>query len=602
MAIRDNNFDIISKRFPILSAKLTQGAQRGGALLNIDKPLAVMWAQTQVKTPRPDTLYIASGLGTHIEALLPRMASSAAVVVYESSLENLQLMLSSQDLTDILSDPRLLLMAGPTGPLDFEQLHQLPVTRIQEVIPLRFSPVWQRDERIYAGFFTEIARQFDIVRNLHLTGFNDALLWQASTYKNLPLHIAAPDVGVLRDAFRNVPVILVGAGPSLDEAEDFLREAADRAIIIGVNSSYKKLRKIGIAPHLVLAADPRDDTYRGFAGEPTDNTYLVAPFIVNPSVIRAFKGQAFSWSGENSPLVNTLRQKMRLPQGTSVLEKGTVSLSVADLAALMGCRRLILVGQDMAIGEGGLIHTVDSFYGGYKARNIKYKEDNAGQSNARKVPGNTLSEVTTLNNLYLYLRSFELWVAEHPEIEVINTSRLGAKIAGAAYMSYPDVLTKIPPLRANVLERLTDIFQAAPEHKIPLHEWIDALKPIYRYAVRLYELSLKAAIALEILPQSSHQHPENPKIKEIIELGTSINELIDKDPEAYQILLEGKLKKSLLDFQQTTRMLETSSPFSSSLTKNKEFFWALVEGIEPAIAFIKEVIEANQTTITENNL
>jgi len=588
-----DNLAIISRRFPLLAAKLKETRDGDGIPLKIEKPLAALWAQTQIKAVKPDTLYVVSGLGNHVEAIMSRMDPSGTLLVYEASIKNMRATLSAFDSSYILNDPRVILMGGVISPADFELLHQLPVSRIQEVLPLRYSPVWQQDEKTYASFFAEAARQFDMVRRLHMTSFNDALLWQACILKNLARHLGVPDVGALAGLFKDTTAILIGAGPSLDdpETESFLEEVSGRALLIGMNSSYRKLRKLGIAPHLVLAADPRDDTYRGYERQPVDKTFLVAPFIVNPKVISVFKGRAFSWSGENTPLVSLLRQQVKLPQGTGILEKGTVSLSVADLAVLLGCPRLILVGQDMAIGEGGVTHTVDSFYEGFKVKELKYKEDNALQSNARKVPGNTIPEVTTLNNLYLYLKSFELWVAEHPQLEVLNCSRIGAKIAGAPYMSYPEISSKLQPQNTSITERLENAFEKAPEKRVLASEWRNALRPILEYAQKLYNMALTAAVALEALPARLHQHPEHPQIKEIQSMITAINAAIDKNPEGYRVLLEGKLKKSLLNFQQTTRMMETTSPFSGSLTKNKEFFWALVEGIEPALALINEAIE-----------
>ena len=46
---------------------------------------------------------------------------------------------------------------------------------------------------------------------------------QENTLKNIPHMVHAPDVGELRDKFKDIPFILIGAGPSLDESIDFLK-------------------------------------------------------------------------------------------------------------------------------------------------------------------------------------------------------------------------------------------------------------------------------------------------------------------------------------------------------------------------------------------
>ena len=48
--------------------------------------------------------------------------------------------------------------------------------------------------------------------------------------------IGSPDIGEMAGEFKDIPFILIGAGPSLDESIDFLREMQDKAIIVSSNS------------------------------------------------------------------------------------------------------------------------------------------------------------------------------------------------------------------------------------------------------------------------------------------------------------------------------------------------------------------------------
>lgn len=588
MAFDAKTQEILARRCPTVALGLKKAA--GGQPFVLAKDMAVLWAQTQVKTPRPNTLYIVSGFGEHLWALLPRVDASACVVVYEASLPRLKATLESQDLAALLEDERLHLFAGPVGVSEFERLHQMPVARLSDVQPLRMSLAWQLDAKAYESFFAEFARHFEVTRRLHMTNFNDSLFWQAMTFKNIDQHCRAPDVACLKGLFADLPVVLVGAGPSLDEAEAFLKEAKDRALIIAVNSSYRKLRNIGIKPHLVLAADPRDDTAKGFENVPTaDGSYLVAPFIANHRAIEAFKGRAFSWSGDNNYVIKLARRRLGLGEGTVILEKGTVSVSVADLAFVLGARRLILVGQDMAIKSDGQTHVADSIYEGFKLSQGALKtQKESPQGVTKMVAGNTLPEVPTLNNLFTYLKIFEQWVELHPLIEVINTSRLGARIAGARYMSYEEAQEKLPASALGVDQRLQEAFQNAPEQKIQPQQWWQALRPTYDTARKVYQQALKAAIALEALPERFWQvnFKDAKEVREIYEYASTINQLIERNPEDYRVMIEGRLKKTLLQYQVQLATLEGKDPFALELMRNREFFWALAEGVEPLVGLL----------------
>lgn len=587
--------EILARRFPTVSLALRQTPGGASAPFDVKKEMAVLWAQTQIKAPKPNTLYIVSGFGEHLWALLPRIDATACVVVIEASLPRLRATLEAQDWTALLEDDRFHIFAGQVPPSEFERLHQLPIARVGGVQPLRFSLAWELEAKTYESFFTEFARQFEVTRRLHLTNFNDSLFWQATTLRNLDLHCRAPDVECLKGIFQDLPVILVGAGPSLDEAEDFLKQAQGRALIIAVNSSYRKLRNIGVRPHLCLAADPREDTARGFDNVPTnDGTFLVAPFIVHPRAVEAFEGHAFSWSGENNFLVHLLRRRLGLHSGTVVLEKGTVSVSVADVAFILGARRLILVGQDMAIRSDGQTHVSDSIYEGFKlSANALKTQKESPQGATRMVEGNTQEQVPTLNNLFVYLKIFEQWVELHPQVEVFNTSRLGAKIAGAPYVSYAQALEKLPPTAGDPQSRLQAAYEAAPERQFEADAWIEALRPTFEMAKKVYAHALRGAVALEALPERYWQssYKDHKEVREIYECANALNALLEKNPADYRVMIEGRLKKTLLDYQIQTSQWEGKDAFAQELMRNREFFWALVEGVEPLLGILAEKLE-----------
>lgn len=558
----------------------------------VEESLAVLWAQAQTKNHKPNSLYLVSGFGEHVLALLPRLDPSSLLVVYEASLSRLKATVQAKDYSFALQDPRLQLFAGRVDAAEFERLQQMPLARVGEATALRFSPAWQLDDAGYQGFFAEFARQLEAARALHRANFNDGLFWQAASFRNLLTHSASPDVGVLAGRFKNIPAVLVGAGPSLDEAGDFLRSMAQKALIIAVNSSYRKLRNIGVKPHLVLAADPRWDTARGFHGQPTDDgTFLVAPFIVNPEVVLRFKGHAFSWSGQNNSLVNLLRQRLDLGEGTTLLEKGTVSLAAADLVCLIGANRLILVGQDMCLAPDGQTHVKDSIYEGAKIKT----SDPSREPPMKTVQGNTFGEVKTLNNLFVYLKSFEQWVQAHPQVEIFNTARLGAKIGGVPYVTYEQAAVKINgPMQGDIPDLFTRLQQAhdrAPETSKNTAEWRNALRLSQQFAQKLYRLALRTAVALEALPERYYQSSfqDHKDIRALFEAFDAINGLIDKNPNDYKVLLDGRLKKTLLEFQQARATLEAPNAHAERMLLNREFCWALVDGIEPALALMSEI-------------
>ena len=87
----------------------------------------------------------------------------------------------------------------------------------------------------------ELVRQYLVVRPLMEVNVRTAIDVQKNTFENLPHLANAPDVGEMKNQFRDIPFILVGAGPSLDESIDFLRacrtkQLLSRVIVLTGNS------------------------------------------------------------------------------------------------------------------------------------------------------------------------------------------------------------------------------------------------------------------------------------------------------------------------------------------------------------------------------
>ena len=87
------------------------------------------------------------------------------------------------------------------------------------------------DEAYYDKARNEIVRQNLVIRPLMEVNLRTGINLQENTFENMPHMATSPDVGELAGHFHDIPFILVGAGPSLDESIDFLREVQDKAIL-----------------------------------------------------------------------------------------------------------------------------------------------------------------------------------------------------------------------------------------------------------------------------------------------------------------------------------------------------------------------------------
>ncbi len=157
-------------------------------------------------------------------------------------------------------------------------------------------------------------------------------------------------LAVLKDKFKDIPAIIVSAGPSLSKNIQFLKENQDKALIFCVGTAFKALVEAGIKPDFLHAIEMYDCTAQ-INKYDLSGINFVSEGYTNPEFHRLkYKNKFFTLSREN--IANVWLADI-LGVDSSIYEtKGTVSYNALFSAHLLGCNPLILIGQDLAYSEG----------------------------------------------------------------------------------------------------------------------------------------------------------------------------------------------------------------------------------------------------------
>jgi Glycosyltransferase Maf N-terminal domain/6-hydroxymethylpterin diphosphokinase MptE-like len=278
-----------------------------------------------------------------------------------------------------------------------------------------------------SGFFED---EIEMIRNCH------------GNLRRWDLRVVEPK----RCREQNFPVIIAGAGPSLDRDLPRLRQLRDRAIVVSCGTAIGVLLKNGIRPDLhceiergelvhTLLSQVRD-TY-GFEG-----ITLVASTTVDPRVPSLFeKTWCFVRAGL-SPAVILTDGIPALP----FVDPLCCNAAFATVAAL-GFRNIWLFGLDLAQKEEGRHHAKDSVY--YEPSNAAIDEDYRRRFN-RVVAGNFGGTVRTFwafdSGRYMLGKA-----QRHFRTNLVNCSD-GASIDGArAKVATAVALPAVPTGRDAVL-------------------------------------------------------------------------------------------------------------------------------------------------------
>ena len=519
-----------------------------------------------------ESLYAVTGFGdgTHIQYFLENSSNGAYCIGTEKDTSILRETFSRIDCSKILSHERFGLGTGELDDDFFIDIQSAALTAISEVNSAVFSPLHSVDEGYYDRMRNELLRQYLVVRPLMEVNVRTSINIQQNSFTNLKHMATSPDVGELKDQFKEVPFIVIGAGPSLDESINFLRKVQDKAIIVASNSPYRKLINSGIRPHLVVTADPMRPTLSGFQDVKLDHVPLACPFSAYPEIVKRFAGRILSWSTLN-PVAEFTKKRTGKAPGTPILEQGTVSGCVLDLSKLLGCKKVLFIGQDMAVRDDGQYYTSDSTYADTGSH---YTDMQKGH----KLPGNTKDLVHVESRLFVYLKTFEQFVRNNPQVNYGNLAKDGVKIEGVPYLNFDEAFEWIDKDASAHLfdEKVSNLLS----NQIPCPDLTMLLQPLVKYTESLLKKSLSLAIEIDMLPEKFAQphYSENKRIKDILLQGGEVNRMVDSSPDLWNLVFEGKTKGELITYKRVIRDINSNNKNWDAIQRNKEYFWALSEG------------------------
>ncbi|MBD5781686.1 motility associated factor glycosyltransferase family protein [Pelagicoccus sp. NFK12] len=531
------------------------------------------------------------GDGSHLEALLELLPAEALVFCAEADPERFKSFLGMPSAEALLKDPRMVFGVGALDDSFFNALATERVVDFTNAEPLIFAPLFNLNESYYEQFFLQFVRQLEMWRKLFGTNLTKSGLWQGNSFRNFHSLMRAPDPIEFGDAFKGLPMIMAGAGPSLDESLDFLRWAQDRAVIVAGNSSIRALVNAGVRPHFVLAADPYPTTDSGFEGVDLGETVLLCSFMVYPAVVQRFGDRIAAWA-YNNKVATYFRRVAGRDRIAHVTEQGTISACAFDIAMILGCSSLFFVGQDLAARLDGAMHAADSFY------TDKGAADRIALEKCRWMPGNTIEKVPVEEKLFVYLKTFEqlsriygkeLQIKNRETLRIYNLSRLGARIEHMPYRDFEAAKTLIEPLGVGGVAAGWKATQAKlAESRAGWGRVGKALREFRAYVEEICSHSLKHALALEQgdLPL---EVAEAEKAK--------VDAFIASKPDFEEILRDGQLKMELYvharAIAKQSRVVDMQSE-KSRAEKVKEYFWAVAEGSYQVLAAIDAARQAQK--------
>lgn len=274
--------------------------------------------------------------------------------------------------------------------------------------------------------------------------FEDEWYGARHTHSNVmmhPVYSGEEDTSKARSALCDVPVVIVGNGPSLDICLDALRRKQENCLVVSCGTALATLTRSGILPDFHLEMERSRFTTlvqeKWYTEDIAKKTTLLALNTVSPEITSRFESVLLFAKSRDLGTV-LLNQACDPPVTALSFCNPTVTNFAISAASRLGFSKLILLGCDYGYREQGRHHASKSDYFSADSRLNKV----APTADA-KVADNHGGSVFTTRILSVARANVEKVLALSPQTEVINCSD-GAQIAhtrweGFEHLDFPSV-------------------------------------------------------------------------------------------------------------------------------------------------------------------
>lgn len=303
---------------------------------------------------KPNTAYLVMGfgLGYHVKELLNNLPENSYIYILEHDKTQNTIGIARQYIpkkqSKWMSDERIACFSGEqiriiAGYIVCDMFKK----QIRTITLCKHFPTIQMFTEFYLQLekelFPKIEQIFWIKYKYSLASGLNCI---ENTFKNIPYKWSNPGINELCDAFKNVPAIIVSAGPSLNKNIEELKKYTDKAVVLCSGSAIRALHKHNITPHFLATIDPFVATYNDFENKMSEKTALIAYADSYHQVVAEYPGQRFFC---NDPDVIVSDYDAFLPPTANLNKNVSVAVLAFEFALHIGADPIIFIGQDMSL-------------------------------------------------------------------------------------------------------------------------------------------------------------------------------------------------------------------------------------------------------------
>lgn len=309
----------------------------------VGNPLEYARRKARVFSPPPHSLVLVPsvGLGHGLAELVRRLPEGCAVLCLEVFQEVMAIALAQ----GLLRDPRLSIVrtSDPAGAVSV--LTSLGIHRFRRVVEIPLSAGYRLAPELYAQCRRRLEEEIRRYWQDRLTLIALGSLQVSNILSNLVLLPGARDFSALSS---NAPVVVAGAGPSLEECVPLLTRLRGRFVLAAVDTAFPALTAYGIVPDVVVALEAQVANLQDFIPFRGGSTVLACDLSSHPAVNRLFDDRLFYFCSRFAPLRFFDRLAYARLHPALFPALGSVGVAAVHAALLMARADVFLTGLDFS--------------------------------------------------------------------------------------------------------------------------------------------------------------------------------------------------------------------------------------------------------------
>ncbi|MCM8827510.1 MAG: DUF115 domain-containing protein [Candidatus Omnitrophica bacterium] len=526
------------------------------------------------------------GLGYHIKRIWSERNFKGRMLIVEKEPAIFKKALETIDFSQLLKDKGVYIILEENASLVTRIIENSNFFRVNDMAGVD-TILHPPSVQTYLEYYLEILKS---IRNCMswqqmslgtLNTFKN--IWQENSLDNLFDVVNSLGLIDLKGLFRNIPAIIVSAGPSLNNDIDVLKRAKGRIPIFCVGTALKVLLNAGIEPDFVVVVDAHPKVLKQFEGiSAPKSSYLVAVDFVRKEIVDMFRPRYFFYSCDN-PF------SLFIPEGQRkgrVFSGGSVAHACIDIAVQMGFNPIILVGQDLSFFDGRT-HAQGTMYDGVS---LSFSDEESFKKQGLMwVKGNYEEKVLTNQVFFIFLENMKRYIKNRPNVEFINATSKGAFIEGTKLISLEEVLkdynqASFSEMVKEVIRSKIDSFK--PDIEAFKNNLEESLSQIRLLRDNLQEGYEKAKRLKELISSASDNREEIRQLAlDLEDLGSKIDNnpfsscLIYGSGYYLYLLLDISSKFSRIEVEAQKKVTESAYEVYKGFLDSAEFILERLEGI-----------------------